>query len=187
MAKPQFKQFYINQGKEQHRLKQGVLRYYEMSLRELYNSANNDNLIDYERIRDIKNKIDSYREKEVEGIKIRSRIQDFICGENISRYLIAKQKEIAQKKLITKLKNNDGSVLSSFIAIRKHALKFYRNLYSKYACDNDKQLYFLSFLHDGLSDDDRNMLCAAITKDEIYKVLKSMALNKTPGLDGLPG
>ena len=124
MAKPQFKLFYINQGKEQNRLKRGLLRYYEMSLRELYDRANSDSFIDHERIRDFKNKIDLYREKEVEGIRIRSRIQDMICGERISRYLISKQKEIAQRKHIIQLRNNEGTIYSNFKAIKNHVLNF---------------------------------------------------------------
>ncbi|CAL4195845.1 unnamed protein product [Meganyctiphanes norvegica] len=63
MAKPQFKQFYIHQGKEQKRLSQGLTIYYEKKLRTLYEKANNENVLDYEKIKQIKNKIDSYREK----------------------------------------------------------------------------------------------------------------------------
>ena len=50
------------------------------------------------------------------------------------------------------------------------------------ACDSDIQELFLSFLHNGLSDADRDMLSAPITKEEIFRILVSMALNKTPGM-----
>ena len=30
------------------------------------------------------------------------------------------------------------------------------------------------------------MLCAPITKIEIYRIINDMALNKTPGVDGIP-
>ena len=168
MAKPQFKQFYIHQGKEQKRLSQGLTIYYEKKLRTLYEKANNENVLDYEKIKQIKNKIDSYREKAVEGIRIRSRVQDVIYGEQISRYLIAKQKDIAQKKIITKIVDDNGSVLTSNSAIKKYALKFYQNLYSNCACDNEKQTHFLSFLQNELSDEDRCRLCAPMSKIELY-------------------
>ena len=96
MAKPQFKQFYINQGKEQQKLKRGLLMYHETRLRELYDYANMDCLIDYEKIKEVKSKIETYREKEVEGIRIRSSNKDLVSGKHIYKYLIAKQKERSQ-------------------------------------------------------------------------------------------
>ena len=100
MAKPQIKRFYMIQGKEQKQLKQGLLKYLENNLRALYDNANDNNIIDFDMINSIRNKIDSHRDKEIEGIRIRSRIQDNIHCEQISRYLITKQKEISQKKII---------------------------------------------------------------------------------------
>ena len=47
-------------------------------------------------------------------------------------------------------------------------------------------MFFLSFLRNELSDEDRNRLCTPITCYEIYNIIKTMALNKTPGVDGLP-
>ena len=37
-----------------------------------------------------------------------------ICGENISNYLIAKQKEIASKKIITSMTTEDNEVLNEY-------------------------------------------------------------------------
>ena len=152
LAKPQIKKFYIHQGKEQKQLRQGLLKYFENNLRMLYDNANNDNIIDFDMMNSLKNKIDSYKEKEVEGIRIRCRIQDNVHCERISKYLIAKQKEIAQKKIITKMIDDKGTLLTSNVAIQKHAIKFYHNLYSKTTCDIEKQLFFLSFLQNELSD-----------------------------------
>ena len=144
------------------------------------------NIIDYDTINSLKNRIESYREKEVEGIRVRSRIQDNINCEHISRYLISKQKELGQKKIITKMIDNNGTLLTSTSAIQKHGVRFYKNLYSKALCDAECQSFFLSLLHDELSDVDRMMLSAPISKEETYKALTFMALNKTPGIDGLP-
>ena len=62
MVKPQLKQYYINQGKEQKNLKQGLLRYLENNLRSLYDNANHDNTIDYDMMHTIKNRIDSIKD-----------------------------------------------------------------------------------------------------------------------------
>lgn len=186
LVKPQIKTFYITQGKEIKRLKLGLLNYLENNLRELYDNANVNNIIDYDMIHDIKNKIDLYREKEVEGIKVRSRLKDNIHGEGISRHLIAKQKELSQRKIITQMKKDDGTLLTSTPEIKKYAFDFYKNLYSKFDGNNDKQMFFLSFLQNELSDNDREKLCAPISSDELFRTLKPMDPNKTPGWDGLP-
>ena len=50
-VKPQIKYFYINVGKEQNKLKKGLMEYYERKLRKLYDNANNCNIIDYDMIK----------------------------------------------------------------------------------------------------------------------------------------
>ena len=186
LAKPQTKRFFINQGKEEKKLKQGQLKYLERNLRNLYEIANNDNIVDYEKIQQLRNEIDHHRNTLAKGLRIRSRIQDAIHGEKISSYLISKQKEISQKKIITKIIDDKGNTLNSYAAIKKYCVKFYKMLYSRHDCDEDKQAFFLSFLQNSLSDSDRNKLCSPITKFEIYNAAEDLALNKTPGIDGLP-
>ena len=98
MAKPEIKKFYIIQGKEQKRMKDGLMKYYENKLNKLYETANNDNIFEYEAISDIKQLIDSLKQKDVEAIRIRSKDQDDIGREKVSKYLIAKQKSNPKKK-----------------------------------------------------------------------------------------
>ena len=48
------------------------------------------------------------------------------------------------------------------------------------------QNHFLSFINNELNDEDRAILSAPLTKDELLNVIKSTAVNKTPGIDGIP-
>ena len=82
--------------------------------------------------------------------------------------------------------DDEGTILTSHISIQNYIVKFYKDLYSKHTCDYDKQTFFLSFLQNELSDDDRNLLCTPFSIIEICKTVKAMALNKTPGVDGIP-
>ena len=82
--------------------------------------------------------------------------------------------------------DDNGTTLTSYKDIQKYSLHFFKTLYSKIACENDLQIYFLSFLQNGLSDLDRDMLSSPIIAEEIYEIIKYMALNKTTGVDGLP-
>ena len=47
LVKPQIKTFYIQEGREQKKLEKGLLNYYEINLRALYDKANNDNILEY--------------------------------------------------------------------------------------------------------------------------------------------
>ena len=57
MAKPQIKTFYIQIGREQKKFEQGLLNYYDIKLRTLYDKANNDNILEYEMINELKKKL----------------------------------------------------------------------------------------------------------------------------------
>ena len=186
LVKPSVKKFYINQGKENKNLQYGLIEYCETKLRKLYESANETGIINCEELRSIKSEIDTHRQKLVMGVKVRCRIQDKISNESISKYLIAKQKETAQKKIIHTMIDSNGIQLTTFNEIQTHVVNFYETLYCKENCDLEKQEYFLSFLQNGLSDLDRELLSAPISKPEIFKIIESMAENKTPGCDGFP-
>ena len=68
--------------------------------------------------------------------------------------------------------------LSTFSEIQSHITGFFKDLYHKGNCD--------IFLHNELSDSDRELLGSPISIPDIQKAIKDMSLNKTPGDDGLP-
>ena len=45
---------------------------------------------------------------------------------------------------------------------------------------------FLSFINNELTDEDRAIISAPLSKDELQKAINMIAENKTPGNDGLP-
>ena len=163
-----------------------MLNYLELKLRKQYEQANVSGIINKDTIDSLKNKIDKIRYDMAKGVKIRTRLQDAICGENISNYLIAKQKEIAGKKIITSMTTKDNEELNEYRKIQQYSTQFFRFLYSKSICDLDKQTYFLSYIDNELTDADHAMLSAPLSKEELYFVMLAIAVNKTPGIDGLP-
>ena len=52
--------------------------------------------------------------------------------------------------------------------------------------DEPLQQWFLSFIEATISDEDNDKLTEIITEDELFLILKSFNLNKSPGIDGLP-
>ena len=186
LVKPNLKKFYIQQGRENKKFQYGLINYLEIQLRKEYEIANHTGVTNFDEIKSITAEINLHREKIAIGIKIRSRVQDCLANETISKYLIAKQKEIAQKKIIHTMEDNNGTVLTKFSEIQTHVTTFYSKLYQKEKCDSGKQDFFLSFLQNELSDFDRELLNSPMSKSELLKIIRSMAHNKSPGVDGLP-
>ena len=135
----------------------------EFQLRKQYEISNQAGITNYNEIRSIKVEIDSHRHKIAIGVKVRSRVQDSLSEECISKYLIAKQKEIAQKKIIHTMTDDNGVHLTSFCDIQNHITRFYKNLYYKNNCDMEKQEYFLAFLTNELADSDRLFLSSPLS------------------------
>ena len=186
LIKPNIKKYFAVQGKEESKNKYGMLNYLEYKLRSQYEIANTSGTINKVLIDSIKARIDSIRDDMAKGVKVRTRLQDTLCGENISNYLIAKQKEIASNKTITCLTTENDIILNNHQDIHRHASDFYKKLYSKANCNIEKQNHFLSFVNNELNDEDREMLSAPLTKEEIYLIIKDISTNKTPGIDGIP-
>ena len=151
-----------------------------------YEMANETGLTNYSEIQSTRMEMDSHRQNRKVGVKVRRRVQDSLSNEKISKYLIAKQKEISQNKIVHTMTDNNGLELTTFAEIQTHATDFYKILYCKKDCDVSKQEFFLSFLQNELSDADRDLLSSPLTKPEIFKIIQFMAQNKTPGIDGFP-
>lgn len=132
LVKPEVKKYFAAKGKEANKLKYGLLEYLEFKLRKQYEIANTSGVINNFSIKSLKTSIDSVRDDMVKGVKIRSRLQDAIHGENISNYLIAKQKEIASRKIITTLTSENGAIFDNHQDILECVKSFYYNLYSKF-------------------------------------------------------
>ena len=78
-------------------------------------------------------------------------------------------------KIITSIITENRTELNRFQDIQQYACNFFKELYYKTSCNIEKQNHFLSFITNGLSDEDRAMLAAPLTKEEIKKVLLDMA------------
>ena len=126
LVKPQIKKYFVLQGIEESKFKYGTLNYLELKLRRQYEIANISGVINKDTIDSLKNRIDCIRDDMAKGVKIRTRLQDAICGENVSNYLIAKQKEIASRKIITSITTESDLELNTFQEIQQYATNYYK-------------------------------------------------------------
>ena len=127
LVKPNVRKFYILQGKEYKKLQCGLVTYLEAQLRKQYEIVYKTGITNYNEIQSIKMEIESHRQEKVVGVEIRSRVQDSLSNEKISKYLIAKHKEISQNKIVHTMTDNNGLELTTFAEIQTHATDFYKN------------------------------------------------------------
>ena len=109
-------------------------------------------------------------------------------GEKNSKYFCNLEKRQAERKSVNKLKNDKDEIVADQTGILDEMYVFYQNLYKiQNIGDNETYDKFLDNIEIPVLDEDaKNSLDQVITKKEIEDTIKSMKLNKTPGLDGLP-
>ena len=193
-AKHRIKSFFISISKEKSQMKYGLLQMLELKLNRLYEKVNRTGQINYNEITEIKGRINSIKNDMLEGVKIRSRIEEQIEGEKISAYLIGKQATIKSKKGINEIKTeenivdniNSGTILNNKDSIEWYIYKYYEKLYKKEESDNEFQSWFLEFVEKKLTQIDIQNLEKEVSEKEIFKAIKSLNSNKSPGIDGLP-
>ena len=91
-------------GKQENQRKYGLIQYLEHALHELYQKQSKSQIIDYDKEKNLKNRINELKLEILEGVKIRSRILDETEGEKVSAHLIGKQAKFKSKELITMIK-----------------------------------------------------------------------------------
>ena len=136
-----------------------------------------------------KNELLQLRKEELEGLKIRSRVNRLVDGERPSNYLSSLQTKEYTDKTIKKLVKENGSILTDQKAILDEVQAFYRNLFKKQYQNVDLQSldqWKASRYLKKLSSEQSDTLEHEITIKELSDALKNMKNGKTPGIDGFP-
>ena len=99
------------------------------------------------------------------GVMLRSKARWIEHGEKNTKYFFNLERQNYNKKVITKLKRNDGTELNSQRDILKEEESFYRNLYSSNISTLSKEeleeanLFFCSQFTDKLLSEDEIKSC----------------------------
>ena len=192
-AKPGIRKKFQLKGRDESRLKQGLLKYLEIKLRNLYSNMHTHGILDMEEVKRLKNKINNIKDTEMEGVTIRARIQEQLEGETASSSLIGKQYSNKSKPLIKELKTelsvgkfNENLILTKQDEISEYVKSYFEKHYDRIITDNAAQNWFLSFINKTITVEENEQLLKNITEEEIFLILKSFAQNKSPGIDGIP-
>ena len=116
-----------------------MLHYLEFYLNKLYNKLNIEGKLDFKQVKDLKDRINNIKNEILEGVKIRSRIEEQLTGEQISTFLIKKQSNIKSRQFMTSIKAEpniidnlaEGTILSNKDNIELYVRRYYQLLYKK--------------------------------------------------------
>lgn len=127
--------------------------------------------------------IDELLEIKTKGSMVRSKANWFEYGEKMSAYFFALEKSNQQRKCIHSLRTKEGQILTHDKEILEHQRLFYEQLYK--AKEEELHMYPPFIIRPLLSNEERQSLNEPITLKEMDIALHGLALNKSPGQDGL--
>ena len=133
--------------------------------------------------------LETFYEKKVEGIIIRSRATWYEHGERSSKYFLNLEKRNHVKKHIRKLSIN-GFLTTDPLKILNEQKRFYQELYesiNRTSNNSERISLFLDNLNiPKLSETEKNSCEGKISARECYKLLDKFQNNNTPENDGIP-
>ena len=151
-------------------------------------------MVDYSKIKVIKDRIEGIKSEILNGVKIRSKVEEQLQGEQVSAYIIKKQASISSKHLIKSIKSERGILenidenmeLNNRDLIQLYISEYYKKLYKGDEYDTKTQEWFLRFIDRKLNEDDCNLLEKKLSELEVYNAISKINRKKSPGIDGLP-
>ena len=133
----------------------------------------------------IQDKIKEYEYKELNGARLRAKVQEIEQGERSTSYFVNLEKQRYNNKIMHTLLTEDGKLVETQDEILKETTIFYKRLYKSEKTDILAQDFLLNNIKKTLTDDDRDSIEGEITLDEIFNAIKSLANENSPGCDGL--
>ena len=122
------------------------------------------------------------------GAIIRSKTKLYEEREKNTRYFLNMEKRNYNKKVIKRLRLQNGTLITDREEILFEQRDFYRKLYS--TNKNKNSITLKEFMNDKklpkLNEEDKKSIEHKITEQEICSMIKTFANDKSPGLDGIP-
>lgn len=134
-------------------------------------------------IEELKTQLQDIRNKKIDGMMIRSRVNWIQNGEKGSRFFCNLEKRNFVDKSMGFLENENGDIISEQKNILKEVKNFYQNLYSEKETI-DVNLEELVPDIPILTEEHQQIIEGPITFTEAAASLKNMKNNKSPGPDG---
>ena len=123
----------------------------------------------------------------IEGVRIRSKCNEYELGEKSNKYFLNLEKYRAKLASINKIINDDGQEVLDSKGIQNELRLFYSNLFTNRCNINQTECRNLLNTIElrTLNVDDIAICSKILSEQELYDSLKDMKENKSPGNDGL--
>ena len=118
-------------------------------------------------------------------IQVLLRIKHFEENEKSTRYFFNLEKSRAKSKLWRKIKLDNGNYSNDITTIIKEQVKFYTNLFSSEGWNRNSADKLLENVDTNLTNEEKEDLECPITETELWKCIKQLKKNKSPGEDGI--
>ena len=133
-----------------------------------------------------KSELEEIRKYKMNGSYVRSRAQWINAGEKPSSYFLSLESNNYTCKIIPKLENEKGEIITDQEEILENAKQFYQNLYNKNKTTSLDEVE--NYINDTditkLTDLESSQLEGQISFQEASTTLKNMKNNRSPGSDG---
>ena len=164
---------------EQNFAEQSKLINLEREITRLQNSMS-----DPEKLLELQERHNIILSERAAGAKIRSRLQWWEEGEKSSKFFHNLEKRNAKNKAWDKILDEKGKLIYGTKNVQDRQVRFYKDLFTSQKVNPDHS-YFLGKKISQLSKKSKENLEKEIKKEEIFKAIKKMPGNKSPGQDGL--
>ena len=134
----------------------------------------------------LKCELDEIYDKIAEGVRVRSRCQQYEEGEKSNKFFLNLEKVRGSQGKVRKLIVSNHEIADPQL-IEQEIVFFYKTLFKNNIKKTlSEQTNFLDTLQiPKLSDNDCLLLEGELSESELYDALKNMPNNKSPGNDGL--
>ncbi len=146
----------------------------------------NPNAMTAKKILETREVLEKIEKNQQQGEVIRAKVSWYEEGEKSSKFFLNCEKYRAKSKLITGLKDSEGTLKKDTQGILNTAVNFYEELYKSGEVDLEAQEKFIDSLKLKLSEEDKESCEGRMSKEEVLSAIKSFKNNKSPGCDGLP-
>lgn len=162
-----------------------VIHDLEKEIKDLEDSIATDGSTDSHRLHQKRQELSSFLQERVKGALVRSRFTSVQDMDAPTSFFFNLEKSVSQTKQMDCLRLPDGRVTTDPTEMRQHAVDFYGSLFRREDGDGDSMDQLLQGLPQ-LTSEDRAVLDASISLEELTAAVTQMASGKAPGLDGLP-
>lgn len=184
-AKKKLRSTLISYGRERARWSRYTIEFHYSCLRELVDQPISEDVL--MNIRKIKAQIISIKRQQLEGLKLKSRVQTTVEEENASLYHLIEHDRKRRKTFIAYLRAEDDRLMSDQKEMLNEVYRFYSTLYADVPFNPTSTSDLLQNigLNNAVNDEDNTALSSEVTCEEVFDIIKSSPKLKSPGPDGL--